>query len=402
MRESPATALYRDPRRRYALGERPLVRMPADKLRSVVFLVQDDVPQATGFLVGVRDGRRITPYVVTARHCVEETQRRNFHIRTNQGDAYDDIPTHADDWFEHDSADVAAIPFVGTAGHYDLTGEDLQNFIPKDRKYPAEAMYAPGAIASAAGEVVNGAFEARSAIAIEVGHEVVFAGLLFRQPGQQQNLPVARFGHIARLPKEPILLQTSAGMVSLDDAYLVEGHSWGGNSGSPCWWLHPTIQFIPAPDPRPGREDETILIPHERQAMALLGLVSGHWNIDSKAETTGDFDGEVRTAINSGMAIITPAEAVKELLMRDDVVEDRTVRIKEQQRRHNQAQAMTADSAGVASTSQGVEGFELMSRDEFYDALGKIKKEPEPPSGPQGPRGDGATAQPESRTDRKS
>jgi hypothetical protein len=384
MREWPAlTAHCRDPHRRYALGVRPRVRTPTDKLKSVVFLVQDAIPQATGFLVGVRDEGLVTPYVVTARHCIEETQRKDFHIRINVEAVYDDIPTHADDWFQHDSADVAAVPFAVEGAiprHYDLTGEDLRHFIPKDRNYPVEAMYVPGAIASAAGEVVNGAFEARSAIAVEVGHEVVFAGLLFRQPGQKQNLPVARFGHIARLPKEPILLQTSAGIVSLDDAYLVECHSWGGNSGSPCWWLHPTIQFIPAPDPRPGRTDETILIPHEWRAMALLGLVSGHWNIDSKAETTGDFVGEVRTAINSGMAIITPAEAVRELLMRDDVVGDRTARIKEQQRRHDQARAMTADSAGAASTSQGVEGFELMSRDEFFGALGKIKKEPEAPA----------------------
>ncbi len=42
-----------------------------------------------------------------------------------------------------------------------------------------------------------------------------------------------------------------------------------------------------------------------------------------KAETKGDILGEIQTQLNSGIAMVTPADAVKQLLMREDVVEHR-------------------------------------------------------------------------------
>jgi hypothetical protein len=59
------------------------------------------------------------------------------------------------------------------------------------------------------------------------------------------------------------------------------------------------------------------------EAFGLLGLVSGHFDIKQQAQTTEEISGSITTAINSGIAIVTPAEAVHELLWRDDVVEDR-------------------------------------------------------------------------------
>ena len=77
-------------------------------------------------------------------------------------------------------------------------------------------------------------------------------------------------------------------------------------------------------------------VPQTRWIMALLGLVSGHWDIDQKAKTTGDIFGEIRTAINSGIAAVTPAEAIRELLMDDeDVLEDRKQRASEMRHAHD-------------------------------------------------------------------
>jgi len=58
-------------------------------------------------------------------------------------------------------------------------------------------------------------------------------------------------------------------------------------------------------------------------ATAFMGLVSGHYDIEKEAETTGEYYGHIQTELNSGIAIVTPAIAVTELLTREDLVEHR-------------------------------------------------------------------------------
>ncbi|MBK5229121.1 MAG: hypothetical protein JJE05_11510 [Actinobacteria bacterium] len=48
-------------------------------------------------------------------------------------------------------------------------------------------------------------------------------------------------------------------------------------------------------------------------ATLLLGLISGHFDEWSTARTTGDIF-EVETAINSGVGIVTPVEAICEAI----------------------------------------------------------------------------------------
>ena len=104
--------------------------------------------------------------------------------------------------------------------------------------------------------------------------------------------------------------------------------------------------LIEVPDPRPGKEGETAFLPHQQATVALLGLVSAHWNIKQRAETTGDILGDVRMALNSGMAVVTPAEKIRELLMDDPaLVADRVSRAREMKRQHQKDRAMTTDSA---------------------------------------------------------
>lgn len=96
----------------------------------------------------------------------------------------------------------------------------------------------------------------------------------------------------------------------------MESHSWGGHSGSSTFIAKPT--FV---DRLEGSDDvfRTDLV----WTHAFIGLVSGHFEIDAQAKPTGDVMGIITTALNSGMAIVTPAHKVTELLMRDDVVEAR-------------------------------------------------------------------------------
>jgi hypothetical protein len=308
------------------------MRVPSDKFREVVFLVDQGVPTATGFFVAVKVGQILLPYVVTARHCVEAVGGRPFHIRVNVEDRYDDIPTQAEDWFTHDSADVAAIPFSGgTSPHYEMTAESFDHFITAEYDFPISKISfgnAPPGMHTLlyAGEVGPAQISPRQSIKVESGHEVCFVGLLYEQAGTHRNLPIARFGHVSRMPDEPIRLKQPDGSEASQLAYLVECDSWGGNSGSPCYWRHPMTHLVELPDPRAGHAGEMMLIQHEMEVIALLGLVSGHLEVEQTGKTEGDILGEVRMDLNSGIAAVTPAEAIRELLERRDVADDRATR----------------------------------------------------------------------------
>ena len=98
--------------------------------------------------------------------------------------------------------------------------------------------------------------------------------------------------------------------------YLAECKSWGGHSGSPVLWTS-TVRgrIIEASGVKQAKQEHSI--------NGLLGLVSGHFDIEQAANVTGEVLGRIETAINSGIAVITPASAITELLVRDDLVEAR-------------------------------------------------------------------------------
>jgi len=129
-------------------------------------------------------------------------------------------------------------------------------------------------------------------------------------------LPVARFGSIARMPtEEHVFLETrSRGDIGLK-AYLAECHSWGGFSGSPVFW---TYLFNEA-------DTQGNIVHGIVNCTALLGLIAGHFNIEAPTSNRVTQE-QLVTKINSGLAIVTPAENIVELLTRDDVVEDKKQR----------------------------------------------------------------------------
>jgi hypothetical protein len=121
------------------------------------------------------------------------------------------------------------------------------------------------------------------------------------------------------------------GSRSVAVAYLVEFRSFGGQSGSPVMVRRRVFNLIQvqvnaisadAGGAEAGQETISVQNP-DAEVFGFLGLVSGHFDIEQQAQTTGDILGSITTAINSGIAIVTPAEAVRELLLREDVVEDR-------------------------------------------------------------------------------
>lgn len=71
----------------------------------------------------------------------------------------------------------------------------------------------------------------------QVGDEVSTVGLYTSHYGQMKNLPVVRIGHIALMPGEPVLTHRGYAV-----AYLIEGKSIAGLSGSPVFANIPTTR----------------------------------------------------------------------------------------------------------------------------------------------------------------
>ncbi len=289
-----------------------MLRIPEENLRCVAFLTVDEpdgnnvihrVPKATAFFVGVRaeDTPHRVDYIITARHCIEEAgANRPLFIRFNTvASGYIEVETNTNDWFASESDDVAIV--MGKPGglppgitHKEIDGNSisLSAFVGADYWYRGPAPEI-GQI-----EIQPG-----------VGNEVYLTGLFTADFGESRNLPVARFGHISRMPSRIELL---SGNIRFDVvAYLMEFHSWGGQSGSPVFFVYPiTIQGTD------GGFDTGYI-------SGLLGLVSAHYDIKRAAGTTGDILGDILVPLNSGMAVVTPAEAIRQLILRDDVMQQR-------------------------------------------------------------------------------
>ena len=296
------------------------------------------VPRATAFLTVIKGDPFWTGYVVTAAHVLEGIGNRAFYLRFNTQAGFDDVETSRDEWFIHDHADVALVRVQWST--YTLKSIHQEQFIGADYNLRVQEMRDAGLIQ------LPGLFSG-SNIQIETGNDVSIVGLLAQHYGRSKSLPVARAGTIARMPSEPVEFMHPGGTLSKANAYLVEFRSWGGQSGSPVLVHRRLFHLVQVQvSSLPGNSDageprsETISIQNpDTEVFGFLGLVSGHFDIEQQAQTSGDIFGSITTAINSGIAIVTPAEAVRELLWRDDVAEDR---------RQTRDNAIQARSQGVA------------------------------------------------------
>lgn len=255
-------------------------------------------PRATAFLVAIRGEPFFVGYVVTAGHVIEGAAGRPIYLRLNTASGFDDIETQRDDWFIYDRSDVAAIRVKW--GTYDLYSLYPEQFIGADYslRLPNANEVLTADVSGSSGHPV---FQVRT------GDDVSIIGLFVQHYGHSKSLPIARTGSIARMPSEPVRYRHPGGTYSEHPAYLVELHSWGGLSGSPVY-VHRRISQMQ------GNDIELI---------GFLGVISGHFSILQQAEATGDVFGEISVALNSGIAVVTPAGAVRELLWREDVLEDR-------------------------------------------------------------------------------
>jgi len=314
------------------------LKIPPHFTECVAFLCEKpgDEPRGTAFFAAIQHppNARISTYLVTALHALEEAKGRELWVRINTlagvspGPGFEDLPTQKDDWFKHDRADIAVIPISLDPGKYAFQRVPVATFT--DARYRLDASIFAG------NPALEATFRANfpEGVSAEVGHEIFSPGLFVQSAGEQRNLPIVRFGHIVRMPgEEPIFLSSRTSCKKPIRAYLVETHSWGGFSGSPVFWLYDhDIQATVLAQGFTPPKSSVLELPQRRNdpipirvtvarafAASLLGIVSGHYDIPTKAKDADD----IETALNAGIAVVSPAENIRELLMRDDVVEDR-------------------------------------------------------------------------------
>lgn len=297
--------------------------IPSDYIKTVVFLCVDEPtkngtnrePKATGFFVRVpiedtTDYR--VDYVVTARHCIDKArQYGKLYVRFNlKNGTYTEIPTNPDDWCCHPSSDVAAILTPISAlpkgvGRQDVDQSSIlmESFVGADYTYKGQVP-------------LIGQHEIRP----DVGHQIYYIGLFTEHHGQERNLPIVRFGHISRMPSK-LKMRLADNIEFTGTAYLVELQSWGGSSGSPVFFLHPIM--FEAKGQRQLSNDTNIPVGvNLLWATGFMGLINGHYPIRQQAVKT-EYSPDIEMDLNTGMAVVTPAEAVTQLLMREDLVEYR-------------------------------------------------------------------------------
>jgi hypothetical protein len=234
----------------------------------------------TGFFLGVPSQKipnGTFSYLVTAKHVSDHFNGKSFYIRANlvQGGLIQLQGAVGYKWFNHptDPAADVAICRISPDPKWDYLGIPQSMIITE---------------------------KDRTAKGIGIGDEIFVTGLFVYHQGNRKNIPIIRVGNIAMIPDERIPV---AGFGEME-AYLVEMRSIGGLSGSPVFT---TKQF-----------DEENMTTH------LLGLIQGHWDVKPETITDGiSQDAGIRAGVNVGIAIVTPASKILEILHCEELVAER-------------------------------------------------------------------------------
>jgi len=272
--------------RYYVADNKDVLMQVPDEVRKCVLFICCQSPDrlellGTAFLVAepIENTDYIFPYIVTAKHLIEDVRRygidEKVYLRVNQRDGnFRFIATDIKSWIFHPDdpfVDVAVLPLV----------------------LPAELDYRAFPIAGAVtkGRIPN--------LGIGVGDEIFLVGLFIYHAGTGKNIPIIRVGNIAAMPEEPV--QTAKGLM---DAYLIEVRSIGGLSGSPVFVHLPPVRF---------HEDRPKFL--QRDYFYLLGLIYGHyWDLPESASDATLGEDALKETINTGIAIVIPASKIIEII----------------------------------------------------------------------------------------
>lgn len=256
------------------------MRIPDEVRKCVVYLGAEygngTPPQninyrGTGFFVAVA-AKKVPEasfmFLVTAKHVADALEGKKVWVRVNRknGTSMNLKIIENTKWFFHPTdkaADVALLPI----------SLDMQVF--------------DFAVLPAAMLLTE---KMRLEKGIGIGDSVFITGLFVHHVGFSKNIPILRTGNIAMIPDERIPIRNFGDM----EAYLIEARSIGGLSGSPVFTL--------------ARSPEQITV-------LLMGLMHGHWAVDSESVVDKiSQDAGIRAGVNVGIAIVTPASKITDII----------------------------------------------------------------------------------------
>lgn len=297
----------------------------SDTVRKCVLTIgvidgDDLIYGGTAFLVAVP--AEVPPgsctYLVTCRHCITDLADRPYMLRANTRDGHSvNFEGAGTKWWFHDddTVDLAIVVF-NPPPEIDL-----------DVRYVPLATF-----------LTNEDIQQHK---IGSGDEVYMTGLFTEIPGGAKNLPIVRTGTIALIPDEKIPFGKD-----LISAYLIEGRSIGGLSGSPA--------FV----------SETLMADYESHGNPekfwvsgktfFLGVTIGHWDVPLKLSLLD------KEKVNMGISVVVPAKKLQELLNQPEHIDMR----RRAEREKRDRGSATLDSALSPSFTQK----------DFEDALRKASR----------------------------
>jgi hypothetical protein len=269
------------------------MRIPDRMLKTVGFVSRYDDdgvggsfirPRGTAFVVGVQmDEKNVLAHLVTAKHVAKAIEEVDGLVALNGKDGEPlFLRLGSQRWFYHpteeECVDVAVMPF----GSFRFREYDIE-WIPQT------------------------VFATDSVIAeydIGLGDELVIIGLFSKFYGHTEVVPLVRTGNIAMMPKDRLPVNGFLPM----EAYLAEGRSIGGLSGSPVFVRNTVKMQLQTAGQKPafwGGLGQS----------HLLGLMHGHWDLPVSFSDT-----EKAEAVNMGVSIIVPAKKILETLYHPELV----------------------------------------------------------------------------------
>lgn len=245
----------------------------------------EDAPlRGTGFLTMIPsvDPHLGFTYVVTAAHVVRPFCSTFIKLLRRDGTVAD-LPVSR--WVFHATEDIAVGTFEKADLDYDHYYVAVKEFVGADADRGE-----PGP-----------------------GDDVFFAGLLAQVPSMgAKNIPMVRKGSIGALDQDEIPMRMPGDTFIRAHGHLIDCQSFGGFSGSPCF-----VRYVSGIEKTPNMGLTT-----EIRSTLLLGMVGGHFD-QRFSVTLPDQEGKVDIPIASGVAVVYPAEAIRETLDVDTLVAER-------------------------------------------------------------------------------
>ena len=286
----------------------------------------------TAFFVSVQpaeDFQLYAVYLVTAKHVIVDAKQESIdgsvwlRVNDRSGGSFM-VETPVDDW----------------VGHPDDTSVDASVLAWAPRSDQVEYLCIPDTM-TATDEIID-----REDIG--PGDEIFLTGLFVNHVGRNRNLPIIRIGNIALMPEERIATRHFGSI----EAYLVEARSIGGLSGSPVF-VHVS-----------GIRKDTLDL--GRDVFYWLGLMHGHWDmpVDTSSPDAAIADTPEKEAVNMGIAMVVPATQIVEIIDQPMFKNAREEEMKQ----------LCESSLPAEDSTTTYEGKEVLTKDDFEQALRKVNR----------------------------